>query len=260
MIKKFLLSLSLLSSISVCAEVTTDPITYDQYINYSTLSENMPVQLDLMNQIIQYAGGIEKIKLLAKKSDDKASFVLGNLYLQGKSFPKDIEKGIEILENASDGEYSSFSLGLHYLDANDEFRYSTEVKKYGADLIYHSASLGLEEAEYIAAQLLIEGKYLERDRDIAIMLLNSASSKGYTPAISLLASIRNTHQELYDDYDHVQARANEGYIPAIIKLAGYYIHGWKVQEDREKGIRLLEYAKAQGSEDASLKLSKLTYH
>jgi TPR repeat protein len=235
-------------------------MTYEQYVDYSTLSKQVPIQLDLMNQIIQENGGIENVKKLAKKGYDKPSFVMGNLYIEGKSFDKDIDKGLDILENAAkDGPYSAFSLGLHLLDLDGVYDYSKRTKKLGAKYLYQSASQGVEEAQYIMANLLIAGELIHEDRDMAIIFLNSAASGSYLPAVNMLMSLRTMHTEFREDYDTIQQRATEGYLPSIVRLAEFHYHGWRVPTNKVKAKRLLEYASQNGSEQAAVLLSTLAF-
>lgn len=235
-------------------------LSYEQYIDYSTLGKSSPMQLDVINQIISEVGSLERVTKLAKTGMDKPSFVMGNLYIEGKTFEKDIERGLSILEKgAKNGPYSSFSYGMHLIDADSRLGRSENDKYVGAMHVYHAALDGLEEAEYISANLMIEGRYLAKDRDLAMTLLNSASSKGYQPAVKLLMSIRSTHDEYREDFDKIQRRANEGHLPSIVRLAQYYHHGWRVDQNKTKAKRLLNYARAQGSDQAKVLLDTLSF-
>ena len=230
--------------------------SYDEYVDYINYNDSEVLMLDVMNQVIREVGGMYRIEQLADSGLDKPSFVLGSLYLEGRTHRKDVDRAIDILtKGAEDGPYSALVLGLHYLDKDGDKKYDFATRSMGADYIYESAIAGLQEAQYVAAELLIKGELLPQDRDLAMLFLHSAASSGYQPAVRMLMEMHELHTEFKEDYDRVHRRAMEGHLPSVIRLAEYYDHGWKVQQDKVKARRLLEYAAKKGSEIAKQKLA-----
>tara|TARA_B100000749_G_scaffold266421_1_gene242490 strand:+ start:1619 stop:2392 length:774 start_codon:yes stop_codon:yes gene_type:complete len=247
-----LLASFLLSPIALAHEEQS----YDEYVDYINYNNSEVLMLDVMNQVIREVGGMYRIEQLADTGMDKPSFVLGSLYLEGRTHKKDVDRAIEILtKGAENGPYSALVLGLHYLDKNGDHKYDFTTRSTGADYIYESAISGLQEAQFVAAELLIKGNLLPQDRDMAMLFLHSAASSGYQPAVSMLMEMHELHTEFKEDYDRVHRRAMEGHLPSVIRLAEYYDHGWKVQQDKVKARRLLEYAAKKGSETAKQKLA-----
>ena len=235
-------------------------LSYEQYIDYSLVSDDLPLRLQVINEIIREVGGIERTIELSEEGFDKPSFAIGSLYLYGHIFKKNEKKGIELLLNGSkNGPYSKFELGMHLVDIHNKHNHDLTTKRDGAKFIYDAANLGLEEAQYIAAKLLIEGEHIVEDRDMAMIFLNSAASKTYLPAIKQLQAIRDTHSEFREDFDKTQRRAFEGHLPSVIRLGQYYHHGWRVTSDKLKAKRLFEYADSKGSEEASTLLLTLSF-
>lgn len=235
-------------------------LSYEQYIDYSLVSEDLPLRLQVVNEIIREVGSIERTIELAEKGYDKPSFAIGSLHLYGHVFEKNEKKGIDLLlKGSKNGPYSKFELGMHLIDIQNKHDHDLVTKRDGAQFIYEAAQYGLEEAQYIAAKLLIEGEHIVEDRDMAMIFLNSAASKTYLPAIKQLQAIRDLHTEFREDFDKIQRRASEGHLPSVIRLAQLYHHGWRVTTDKLKAKRLLEYADAKGSEQAAMLLSTLSF-
>lgn len=262
--KKTIITLTLAALLPLSVSSHTNDglsaMSFDQYIDYSTMSHDIPVRLQAINEIIRASGGTDRTIELAKQGQDKPSFAIGSLHLYGHVFEKDIDKAIELLTRGSEnGPYSQFELGMYYVDFDNRYGHDLVSKTQGAKLIYQAAEKGLEEAQYIAAKLLIEGQYIVEDRDMALVFLNSAASSSYVPAIKMLQSINELHTEFREDFDKVQRRAAEGHLPSLVRLAQFYHHGWRVTSDKQKAKRLLEYAAINGSEKAAMLLTTLSF-
>jgi TPR repeat protein len=241
----FLMASTLLLSSKVLS------MDYVQYFDLNNMKHDSNVSSNFINQKIKAVGGMDRVYNLASLHDDDSSYVLGYLYLKGHVYERNITKALEYLEPLKfKGPLSSFLLGTHLLDYDNEMGYDMETKKHGAELIAYAGTKGMVEAEYFAAYFYINGIYLVEDRDVAMTLLKSARSKGHIDATKSINSLENIYSLRDVDYDNIQKYAHEGHIDSIIKLSKLYYEGWRVSRDREKAFRLLELAVNKGSKDA----------
>jgi len=237
----------ILSASSVSAE-SVKPY----YFDLISLHEKSSIASNYINNSIRELGGIERVKEAADAGHDKASMIMGYLYLEGHVYEQNTGMALDILRNASHhGGFSAFLLGKHLLDLTGVNDYPESVRKEGAELIESAAMRDIAEAEYIAGMLYINGEYLPEDRDVGMMHIKSASYKGHAPSRKFLTDIDSLYYQSKLDFDKIQKMATEGSVDAIIELSLMYKEGWKVQRDNDKALRLMQIAEAKGSDKAT---------
>ena len=228
------------------------------YFDLIGLKESTEIASNYINNEIKELGGISRVGEAAKAGHDKASMIMGYLYLEGHVYKKNVDLGVEYLSRAaSKGGYSAFLLGKHFLDLTGEFGYSESVKRQGASLVESAALSEIAEAEYLAGMLFINGEFLPEDRDLGMMHIKSASYKGHSPSRKFLNGIEKLYYQSQLDFGKIQKMATEGNVEAIIELGLMYKEGWKVVRDEAKAKRLLEVASSRGSEKAAQLLKQL---
>lgn len=246
-LKKIILGTALFLSVSTANAEGVNPY----YFDLVTLNKSSSVASNFINNEIRALGGIERVKEGAEAGHDKASFIMGYIYLEGHVYEKNVDKAVDILERASHhGGYSAYLLGKHFIDLTGEYNYPDSVKNEGGALIESAALSDLAEAEYLAGMLFINGEYLPEDRDLGMMHIKSAAYKGHSPSRAFLSDIESLYYQSQLDFDKVQKMATEGNVDAIIELGLMYKEGWKVRRDEDKAIRLLKVAASKGSQKA----------
>lgn len=157
------------------------------------------------------------MKWLEESESQLAYYILGKEYYSGEHIEKDIEKAIHYLSLCDDNEYAFYKLSQIY----------EEIKNHDLSLHYlkMAGDKQFEPALIKMAQLLIEGKRIEKDIDKAINYLKTAESNNNQFAQYILGKL--------------------------------FLFGKDVKQDKELAVEYLQKSVQQGNEYAQYLLEHM---
>jgi TPR repeat protein len=180
-----------------------------------------------------------------ENDSDRARFILGWEYILGENLQKNINKGLKLLNTASENGYLSASNDLAILYLNGRHNVPVNLKK-GESLLRSAAEKGSKQAKVNLAGHLIEGTKLQKDIDAGIQLLNEMIEKKYPMAILMLSQFYFEGEYLEKDIEKgkkVLLNAMEQNIAEAYNMLGLlYITGNYFDINVSEGERLLEKA------------------
>ena len=135
---------------------------------------------------------------------------------------------------------------LEKTEFNSETQYYSEkqLKK-----MKNSIDANNSESKFLAATLLYELKITEKNKEI-VLLLNESAAQGYAPAQHFLGGVYYEGNIVSQDYKkalhYSEKSADQGYAPAQHFLGTMYYEGNIVSQDDKKALHYLEKSADQG--------------
>jgi len=131
------------------------------------------------------------------------------------------------------------------------------------ELLSELVEVGNPEAQYLYAQLLLDGLGVDQDRERALALLKLSSAEGYQESTQLLESLENGDNNVIssspDSIKSLQERADSGDSNAAYALGLKYRLGEGVQVDYSLAWKYLNQAAQTGHGDAQTQLGYMYY-
>lgn len=179
------------------------------YLEKAVSLENENAKLLLAQLYLEeddYENIPKAMKWLEESESQLAYYVLGKEYYSGKHIEKDFNKAIDYLSLCEDNEYAFYKLSKIYEETkNDNF--SIYYLKKACDKKYEPSLIKM-------AQLLIEGKRIEKDIDKAIHYLKIADSNNNQFAQYILGKLflfgKDVEQDKELAVEYLQKSAEQG--------------------------------------------------
>ena len=128
--------------------------------------------------------GIELMEEYAYKGSPAAQLAIGALKLEGKGVVKNVSEAIFWLKRSFQGKNPKSGLLLFSTYYNGIGVSENKIK--ACQYLKGSAEMGVPEAQYYYACMLLEGEDGEIDKDLAIDYMFLAANSGYEDAITFL--------------------------------------------------------------------------
>ena len=220
----------------------------------------MPVNNDKKSERESYAVDIEKLKELAETGDATALYALGTAYLFGWEVEEDIEKGIKMLEEASeDGEINAMTMlvrlfmsQVYHMDPKKAIEYATTASENGNC-----------DAMLFLGTAYMDGFVVEQDYKKAAELFKESAENGNIEAMNsfgyLLQEGLGVDKDPEKAFDHFLSAAENGLINAFYQVGACYEDGTGVKHDLKKAIEWYTKASEQGDTYAMERLGVIYY-
>lgn len=197
-------------------------------------------------------------KLAAEQGHAAALEILGMLYLAGSGIPKDIIKGIQCLEKASENGNLSSNLTLGEIYSNGLF----DIKKDNG--LARQWLLKIAERENGDAQYQLGLLSLKEDHvDEAVSWYSKSAENGCAHASFSLGYLfyqgTRVQKDVEKAFQYYTHSAGLGNVAAMYNLALMYLNGDHGDKDTQKAIDWLSKASSEGYILADLTLGGL-YH
>ena len=207
-----------------------------------------------------YEVDLEKIKALADKGDPTGLFALGAAYLFGWNVDHDEEKGIKLLEAASEaGQPNAMTMLVHLFMTQDYFMDPKKAVEYSIK----GSDAGISDAQLFLGTAYLDGFEVERDYFKAAELFRKAAKQGNHEARNSLAylyqeglGVEKDETKAFRLYKNAAAAGN---MNAQYQTGAFYEGGIGVKRDLGKAIEWYTKAAEQGDTFAMERLGVVYY-
>jgi TonB family protein len=119
---------------------------------------------------------VKSMQALAKQGYRPAVFALGMLEVEGKHVPKDVPRGLDLVEKAAERHYAPalYEIGLRRIEGRDV----PEDAGRGSEEVHEAARRGSVEAQFYLGDRYERGNGLPRDIDSARLYLGPCAARG----------------------------------------------------------------------------------
>lgn len=202
---------------------------------------------------------IDQVKILADKGDPDGTYALGAAYLFGWGIEQDPEKGIELLEKASDLEQPEAMTLLVRLYMAKE--YSMEIER-AIEYSKKGAEAGISDAELFMGIAYMDGICADQDFDKAAEMFRRSAKQGNTEARNSLAYLYQeglgVEKDLNKAFKLYKNAASAGNANSQFQVGTCYRLGIGVKEDIEAAAEWYKKAAEQGDAE-SMEMLGLLY-
>jgi len=182
----------------------------------------------------------------AAHGNPRAQNALGKAYIQGLGVASEVERGLDLLEQAAQTSRAEYQADLAVaLEAHsDRVAEAGELYRLASEQghIPSMTSLGV---------LYMEGRGVERDALRAMSLFSQAAEQGDARAQNNLGLMFVRGEDVERDYDQAfrlfEMAAQQGLREGLTNLSVMYESGFGVAVDEDEARRLLAEARRQGS-------------
>jgi TPR repeat protein/CHAT domain-containing protein len=169
--------------------------------------------------------GIKWLEAAAEQGDDEALFSLGEMYVEGRGLPKDVDAGLELMRRAVEKDFSVYKKTELASTLSKLKMYDEAIPMYR-----EVANQGNAYGQTIFGELLTTLKRSPEEVKEGIAWLVSASESGSSFAQSTLGFIYQSGQAVPQDYKlafkWMKMAADQGDPYAQNTLASYYLNGF----------------------------------
>jgi TPR repeat protein len=199
-----------------------------------------------------------KLLALAAQKDMSAKITLGNLLVAGTDVPRDMARGLALLEEGAVAKIPGALLGLAGVYQNGTGVAADPVK--ARDYFDRAVATGDVGAQRRLGEVLVKGQGLPRDVVVGMQLLEAAAQKDVYGKITL-GNLLVAGTDVPRDMTRGLALLEEGAVAkipgALLGLAGVYQNGTGVAADPVKARDYFDRAVATGDVGAQRRLGEV---
>lgn len=209
-------------------------------------------------------------EIFADCSAPDASVSLANLYIEGTSVRRDVEKGIELLERAKKAGSAQGTKSLGDLFASGE-HVEKDVER-AIEYYKHAATLRNDGAYESIGDFFLDGELTEPDPYLALTVFEKGAAEGDKNCAAKAYAIKREREKNYFEACEIERSdpkaafplfeksVKAGYLPAHAKIAPYYEKGIGTKVDRRAAFHHYKTAVEAGDKRALFDLGRCYAH
>lgn len=209
-------------------------------------------------------------EMFSECSAPDASVSLANLYIEGNSVDRDVEKGIKLLERAKNAGSAQGTKSL-----GDLFATGTHVEKdieRAIEYYKHAVTLQNDGAYESIGDFFMDGKLTEPDPYLALTVFEKGAAEGDKSCAAKAYQIKREREKNYFEACEIEKTNPEaafrlfersvkaGYLPAHAKIAPYYEKGVGTKVNRPLAFNHYKAAVEAGDKRALFDLGRCYAH
>lgn len=213
-------------------------------------------------QRAEFATAARELADGAQKKDPRAMYLLADMYREGKGVDMDYSRAVALMKEAVALGFAPAALDLARAYGGGWGGLQQDPAE-AVRLITFAAERGMAQAQYVLANVLLEGKQVPQDNAAGIAWLRRAAEAGHAEAQHLLYLQlfigQRVQRDLPDAMTWLQRSAKAGHVPALVDLGLAYFNGHGVVKNETEAAKWLRAAADKGHPEALGRLGWMHY-